>query len=192
MYLDISLSLLNMQLTVKTFSFYASTPHSALKNVDKRTLLFTASMHILMNHKAFLKEWVVISSYNCLKQTIATSFGTEKQENFSDEIFLLLTHCVPPPLSKRVNIDFEMVSASERQKTIFFPGTLISCFWPTRPRPNRWSLFSLMVSVRPSVTKTNKHYNANVGARKTKYALRRTPCMKIMTTHIWLGPGGSS
>ena len=44
--------------------------------------------------------------------------------------------------------------------------------------------------IRPSVTKTQTRYNANVGARKTIYALRRTSCMKIMTTY-WLGPGGS-
>ena len=54
--------------------------------------------------------------------------------------------------------------------------------WGTRPRLNRWSLFSRMMSVCPFVTKTN-----NVEARKTK---QRIPCMKIMTTY-WLGAGGS-
>ena len=41
--------------------------------------------------------------------------------------------------------------------------------WPTRPRPNGWSLFSRKVSVR----------------HKNKYSLRRKPCMKIMTTY-WM------
>ena len=37
-------------------------------------------------------------------------------------------------------------------------------YWPTRPRPNRWSLFSQIVSVRPSENQ-KKRYNANVKAR---------------------------
>ena len=32
----------------------------------------------------------------------------------------------------------------------------------------------------PSVLKTKTHCNANVGTRKTKYALRRTPCVQII------------
>ena len=59
----------------------------------------------------------------------------------------------------------------------------IDIYWP---RPNRWSLFSRMVSVRPS-QKTKTLCNANVVALKTK---QQTPCMKIMTTYC-LGPGGS-
>ena len=42
--------------------------------------------------------------------------------------------------------------------------------------------------VRPSITKTKTCCNA---ARKFKHALRRTPCVKLMTT-FWLWPGGSS
>ena len=38
---------------------------------------------------------------------------------------------------------------------------------------------------------TKRSRNANVGVRKIKYALRRTPCVQIVTT-IWLWPGGSS
>ena len=57
---------------------------------------------------------------------------------------------------------------------------------------NRWSLFSHMVSVRPSVTNTKRAINnAKVKARKTQYALQRTPCVKIMRIY-WLGPGGSA
>ena len=62
--------------------------------------------------------------------------------------------------------------------------------WPTRPRPNRWSLFLYKVSVRPSITKTKTCFKSNVEARKTKCAINRTPCVKIMTIN-WLGPGGS-
>ena len=51
-----------------------------------------------------------------------------------------------------------------------------SSYWPTRPRPKRWSLFSCC--------------NANVGARNTKYELQRPPRVNIMTTY-WLGPSGS-
>ena len=59
-------------------------------------------------------------------------------------------------------------------------------YWPTRPRPNKWSLFSHMVSVRLSVRKTKTRYNANV-----KYTIQRAPCVKTMRTY-WLWPGGLS
>ena len=56
-------------------------------------------------------------------------------------------------------------------------------FWPTRPQPNRWSLFSHRVSVRPYVRHKN---NAIVVDRKTK----DTMCEN--NDHLfWLGPGGS-
>ena len=43
-------------------------------------------------------------------------------------------------------------------------------FWPIRPRPHRWSLFSHVT--------------------KIKTLIQRTPWVKIMTVY-WLGPGGS-
>ena len=64
-------------------------------------------------------------------------------------------------------------------------------YWPTRPRPNKWSLFSHMVSIRPSVLTSQKQKRANVSARKSICALWRIPCMKIMTTY-WLGLVGHS
>ena len=48
-------------------------------------------------------------------------------------------------------------------------------FWPTRPRPNRWSLFWCMVPVRPS--------------HKQKRATTLTSMPK--STTYWLGPSGS-
>ena len=50
----------------------------------------------------------------------------------------------------------------------------------------RWSLFSHMVSARPS-EKIKTLYNANVNTRSTKHALRWT-CLKIMS--LW--PSGPS
>ena len=61
---------------------------------------------------------------------------------------------------------------------------------PPRPRPNRLVII-FTHGVRTSVRKSKTRCNVNVDARKTNYALRRTPCMKIMTT-IWMGLGGSS
>ena len=49
------------------------------------------------------------------------------------------------------------------------------------------SLFSHMVSVRSFVTKIKVRYNA----RKTKCALQRTFCLKLIITIYWLGSGGS-
>ena len=54
----------------------------------------------------------------------------------------------------------------------------IHLFLSTRPRPNRWSSFSHMVSVRSS-------------QKQSQYAQQLTPCLNVMRTH-WLGPGGSS
>ena len=64
--------------------------------------------------------------------------------------------------------------------------------YPPKPQSNKWSIdppghsrigghyfHAGCPSVRPS--QKQKRYNANNGTRKTKYALRRTPCMKIMT-----------
>ena len=94
--------------------------------------------------------------------------------------------------------EFTELSRENSCLKLFFVSRLLSwqrsckslvLFWPTKPRPNRWSLFSCRLSVRPSVTKT-KRYNVNVGALKTKYSLRQLLCKKIMTTY-WLGPGGS-
>ena len=48
---------------------------------------------------------------------------------------------------------------------------------------NRWSLISHVVSVRPKKQKRS--------AMLTKYALRQTTYVQIMTTY-WLWPGGSS
>ena len=109
------------------------------------------------------------------------------------------TQCEPPCSSffpwcvKHVNkrhgekmapfIHSKIVNVKNESRPIF-------CFWPTRPRPNRWSLFSHRVSVHPSVTKTQTRYNANVGAQKTKHSLQQAPCVWIMTTY-WLRPGGS-
>ena len=50
------------------------------------------------------------------------------------------------------------------------------------PRPNRWSLFSRRVSVRPSGTKTITRCNANVGARKIKHA--KTDTMHENNVHL--------
>ena len=62
--------------------------------------------------------------------------------------------------------------------------SLALVYWPTRPWPNRWSLFLHMVSVRPSVRHKSK--NKSRPGKQNK----RTPCVKIMTIY-WLGPGGS-
>ena len=50
--------------------------------------------------------------------------------------------------------------------------------YPPRPRLNGRSLFSRMMSVRLYVrlSEKQKHADANVGAQKTKHALRRTLC----------------
>ena len=66
------------------------------------------------------------------------------------------------------------------------------CFlnWPTRPRrPNRRSLFSHIVSVRPENKNTRTALTLLPGKQNICLLLRAT-CMKIMTTN-WLGPGGS-
>ena len=47
------------------------------------------------------------------------------------------------------------------------PLNIIVLIDPPRPKPNRWSLFSRMVSVRPYVRKKTR-CNANVGARENK------------------------
>ena len=52
-------------------------------------------------------------------------------------------------------------------------------YWPTRPWPNRWSLFSHMVSVHPSVRHENKTLMPGKQNRRYK-------------GHHWLWPGGSS
>ena len=63
---------------------------------------------------------------------------------------------------------------------------LLVIFYPSGQ--DRVIIFTHGVSTSFTITKT--HYNANVGARITKYELQRTSCVNIMTTY-WLWPGGS-
>ena len=58
-------------------------------------------------------------------------------------------------------------------------------FWPTRPRPNSWSLISRMVYVRTSIWKTKTSCNANAKQN-------RTDTMHENNDHLVAGADGPS